>query len=242
MTLPVRGSWAAPDLADGAALPAADGEGDRAALRCDEQVPGLPARAHELQPTERQQAARPGRRRAGCPEVGEVGGAAAIEARRDEADALHADVTPGREAVLRDNPCPAAAVEGENLAARPPGAMSWPAKRPNVRGATAIPPSTRGPAWRMTLERPRQFSAYSVMFSPNRAVTRRRYPNRPTASNAIPERKAPDGRSAKRRARPSRLILDECRRFPLPGRGHRRRFGGTSSRLRTADACGPVSM
>jgi hypothetical protein len=32
------------------------------------------------------------------------------------------------------------------------GAMSWQAKRPNVRGATAIPSSTRGPAWRMTLE------------------------------------------------------------------------------------------
>jgi hypothetical protein len=60
--------------------------------------------------------ARPGRRRAGCPEVGEVRGAAAIGARRDEADALHADVTPGREAVLRDNPCPAAAVEGEDPA------------------------------------------------------------------------------------------------------------------------------
>ena len=165
MTLPVRGSRAAPDLAHGAALPAADGEGDRAALRCDEQVPGPPARAHELPPTERQQAARPGRQRAGCPEVGEVGGAAAIEARRDEANALHADVAPGREAVPGDNPCPAVAVEGEDPATVLVRGDELAGKAPERPRSDRNPALDPRPGWRMTLERPRQSSAYSVMFS-----------------------------------------------------------------------------
>ena len=98
--------------------------------------------------------ARPGRRRAGCPEVGEVSGARRLE--------------PGGTKPTLSTPMspPAGKRYCETTRVRPRrskakirplcslGAMSWQAKRPNVRGATAIPPSTRGLAWRMTLERP----------------------------------------------------------------------------------------
>src|SRR5262249_50499320 len=95
---------------------------------------------------------------------------------------------------------------GANAMMRPvtsSAAIRSPPKRPNDFGATTMPPSTCGAPWVTTVVPPRQSIAYTVVALSNSAVTRRRYPKRPTGSNVMPEGNAPGGRSRSRVARPA---------------------------------------
>ena len=202
MALTVGGCRADRDAAHGAPPRAADHDRPGSRLAGDQEIAGAQARARQLRAAQSEHAVGPLRGRAGRSQVGDVRRAPVAEAGCTKPIASTPMSWPtGRpdSATRRVRP------PEPNARMRPlvsSAAIRSPAKRPNERGATAIPPSTFGPSRTMTRGRPRQSIAYNVVACPTTPATSRRDPNRPTPSNAMPEGNVPAGRSAKRLARP----------------------------------------
>ena len=192
------------DAADRADAAAANGQGLGPCLGRDDQFACMQARPHGGCRKDK----------AGCPirssasratEIRKVGRAASSECRWDEADGLHTDVSAGRKTGFDDD---GGAPPGPKAYTRPltsSTAISAPPKRPNVRGATASPPSTTGARAAITRPRPRQSKAYSVAFPEAVVITSRRYPNEPTRSLRDARREGA-GRKARERMTPAVAI------------------------------------
>jgi len=95
-------------------------------------------------------------------------------------------------------------------------AIRSPPKRPNVAGATAIPPSTRGALLVIVVTAPWQSIASTLVLGPWLTVTSSRWPKPPVSSNAIPSSSPGAMMLANRRTRPLALIATTprpaCRR------------------------------
>ena len=130
---------------------------------------------------------------AGSAAVGQVGGAGAREAGRNEPGALNADVRSGGKAGQGNRLGRAMRIDGDEAPARFVRGDQLAAVAPERRWRPTIPPSIGGAVRVSVWTCPRQSRANTCVWVPRAPITSSRRSKRPTASNAMPFGVTPAG-------------------------------------------------